>query len=273
VHLFTRMITLLFDGLLLPFGSQRLLALLVMSALTGALLALLFKTTSDQQKIRRSRDRFKARVLEMRLYPDDIVLITRAFWGAIASQGTYLRVALKPILIVLVVAVPVFIQLEARFAHAPLSPGEQALVTATLKPGLDPTDTPATLTADHALAVEAAPLRVPATREIVWRMNVAERADAALTVRVLEKPYRFPVSTERNTRVIGRERAAHGVIDALIHPGLPPVPGDSPVASVRVSYPEDSYRLFGANMNWLVVFLIGSFVGAVLPAWILRIQL
>jgi uncharacterized membrane protein (DUF106 family) len=273
LHAFSRILTLLFDGLLLPFGAHRLAGLLVVSALSGAALALLFRATSDQARIRRARDVFKARVLEMRLYPDDFALITRALLGALASQLTYLRIALKPILVVLVAAIPMFLQLEARFAAAPLRAGERALVTATLKEGLDAHAVPASLSAEGSIRVDPLPVRVPATREIVWRTSVLGPGDAALALTVYDRPYRFDVHTSAGTGVIGRSRAAHGLADPLLHPGLPGIPADSPVAALRIGYPDESYRLFGRRMGWLAVFLIGSFVGAVLPAWFLRIQL
>ncbi|HEX5131832.1 MAG TPA: hypothetical protein VFX92_05020 [Candidatus Krumholzibacteria bacterium] len=273
MHLVSRILTLLFDGLLLPFGSHRLVALLVLSVVSGAAFAILFKATSNQDGIRRARDVFKARVLEMRIYPDDIVQITRALLGALASQGTYLRVALKPILIVLVVALPVFIQIEARFAHAPLRAGDRTLVTATLKEGLDPVKVPSALTASTSIDAEPESVRIPATREVVWRAGILDAGTGNVTVTVYDRPYTIPVALERNTSVIGTRRAAHGFADALLHPGLPVIPADSPIAHLRIAYPEATYRLAGTTMNWLVVFLIGSFVGALLPAWILRIQL
>ena len=273
MHSLSRILTFVFDGLVLPFGSHRLLALFVLSALAGAGLAFLFRATSDQARIRRARDVFKARVLEMRIYPDDFVLISKALAGALASQLTYLRVALKPILIVLVVALPVYFQLEARFAAAPLSPGDRALVTVTLKEGLDVRTVPSTLTANGRIEVDPRPVRVAATREVVWRTSVAEAGTSGLVLTVFDRPYEFSVRASRGSGVIGRARSAHGVGDALIHPGLPAIPDDSPVAALRVGYADASYRFMGRRMGWLSVFLIGSFVGALVPAWLLRIQL
>jgi hypothetical protein len=262
-----------FDGLVLPFGTHRLAALLFVSALTGALLALLFRATSNQDGIRRSRNIFKARVLEMRIYPDDAVLIARALGGALAAQGNYLRVALKPILIVLVVALPIFFQLEARYAPAPLRAGERTLVTVTLKEGLDPLGVPATLAGTDGIRVEPGPLRIPATREVVWRADVSGKHDEKLTATVYDLAYVFGARASQTSRVIGESRTAHAFADALIHPGLPPIPADSPIARVQIRYADASYHLFGHPMGWLAVFLIGSFVGAVIPSMILRIQL
>src|SRR5262245_66341456 len=92
----TGIITKVVDVMLMPFGSHRVAGLIVFSMLTGAALTLLYRALADENAIRRTRDVFKARVLEMRLYPDDMVLIFRALGGAIAEPGSYLKVAANP---------------------------------------------------------------------------------------------------------------------------------------------------------------------------------
>jgi hypothetical protein len=269
----SRIITFLFDGLFLPFGSHRTAALVVVSAVSGAALAILYKATSNQERIRRTRDVFKARILEMRLYPDDIVLITRALFGAIASQGSYLRVALKPIVVVLVVALPMFFQIEARFAPKPLTPPNHFLVTATLAPGVDVRGGDVTLTGTPGVDVDSRPVRAVASREIVWRVNVVSTGKQRLTVSGYGSTYQFPLVTQQRASAIGGSRSAHAFADPLVHPGLPPIPRNSPVAAVHVGYDADRYTVLGKRMGWLATFLVASLVGAILPAWILRIQM
>ena len=58
-----------------------------------------------------------------------------------------------------------------------------------------------------------------------------------------------------------------------MHAGLSSLPAQSALASIRVTYPEASYRVLGLRLGWLGVFLLGSLVGAVVPAWLLRIQM
>lgn len=268
----SRIFTLLFDGLVAPFGSHRTAALVVLSLVSGAALALLYKATSDQERIKRAREVFKARILEMRLYPDDIVLITRALWGAIASQGTYLRIALKPIVIVLVVALPLFFQLEARFAPAPITPQERFLVTTTLAPGMDVRGGEVSLKASDGLAVDPKPVRALASREIVWRVTAHDHGDQSLTLSAFGSTYRIPVVTTARAGTIGTRRS-RSFADALLHPGLPPIPRNSPIAAVHIGYADDDYTVLGHRGGWLAVFLVASLVGAILPAWVFRIQM
>ena len=192
--------------------------------------------------------------------------------GALATQGDYFRAAGKPILILAVVALPVFFQIESRFAARPLYFDERTLVTATLKPGLDARAVPVSLAGTQNIVVEPGPLRVRATREIVWRVGPASTGTQELTARAYDVDYRFPVTAGSTSRALGRERST-GAWDALMHAGLPPLPNQSALQSIRVDYPDASYVVFGRHLGWLTVFLLGSFVGAALPAWLLRIQM
>jgi hypothetical protein len=268
-----RLITLFFDALVLPFGEHRAAALVALSIGSGAVFALVFRATSQPEPIRRARKRFQARVLEMRLYPDDVVLLVRALGGALVTQLEYFRAAAKPIVILAVLALPSFFQIEARFAGRPLHANERTLVTATLKPGLDPRAVPATLGSTDGLAVDPRPVRVRATREIVWRVEAKDAGEHELTARVYDKDYRFPLRANSGGRALGRERRADGGWDSFVHAGLPSIPDDSAIESIRVAYPDASYRVLGARLGWLSVFLAGSLLGAVVPAWILRIQM
>lgn len=265
----TAVITRVVDVLVLPFGSHRTAGLIVLSMLTGAALTLLYRALADENAIRRTREVFKARVLEMRLYPDDMVLILKALGGAIAAQGSYLRAAAKPILIVALVAVPFFLQLEARYARAPLSPGENTTITARLKKGLDVRVVPSALTGG---SVDSRSVRAPASRDISWRVN-ATTGRNPLELKVYDQTYRFDVCAHQDGRAIGHERRARSVMGSLTEIGLPRIGNDSPIESVSIAYPHASYSVFGKRMSWLLVFALGSLLGASIPAVMLRVAL
>lgn len=267
-----RVITVLFDAVSLPFGSRRALALVMLSVVSGAAFALLFRFTSKPAAIRRARDRFQARVLEMRLYPDDPVLLARAFAGALTTQGSYLRATAKPIFILLLVALPVYFQLESRFARRPLRANERALVTMTLKPGLDVRAVPVSLAGSEEIAVESRSVRAPAAREIVWRIEPKARGQHQLVARAYDLAYHFPVQAEENARALGSKRST-STWDSFQHAGLPSIPPPAAFQSLRVSYPEASYRVLGARFGWFSLFLLGSLVGALIPVVLLKIQM
>jgi len=82
-------------------------------------------------------------------------------------------------------------------------------------------------------------------------------------LRTYDLAYAFDVAASPSCRVIGHERRAHSFLDAIVRPaGLPAFAPDSPLATVRVSYPDAHYRVAGARVSWLAIFLVGTLVGA-----------
>lgn len=271
IHGLASAITRLFDILLMPFGDHRSAALIGISLLSGVAMIYIFKATSNQSEIKRARDLFKARILEMRLYQDDLVLIFKALWGAIASNGVYLKVSLKPILVLVAFVVLIFIQLDARYGVAPLQSGDTALLTVELADGADVMSVPTSIHTDDGLSVQAVPVRVPSERTIHWRLHVDNKGDHTVRIQAYEGTYDLPVTAAWSNDTIGRSRT-RSAANAFLHPGLPPLPGNAPIAAVHLTYPGRDYSLFGWQTHWLIVFIICSFVGALIPKFLFNIE-
>lgn len=273
VHALSNVLTTIFDVLVLPFGSNRNLALWSLSLLTGVALIFLFKATSNQDRIKATRDAFKARILEMRIYQDDIILIFKALGGALWTNVTYLRASLWPIVVLLVVALPVFVQLDERYGRTHLDAGDTAMLTVTLKDGVDPMTTPVVLDGGTAVSVDSPPVRVPAQREINWRIKVNQPGRHPFKVTVYDTAYEFPVSAEESNAAIGYTRTANSVADPFLHPGLPAIPKNSAVQSVHLTYPERDYWLAVWKAPWWVVFLVVVSLGAIIPKFLFGIEI
>jgi len=271
VHAFSNMITTMFDLLVVPFGDHRTAALVGLSLLCGVAMIFIFKATSDQAAIKRARDLFKARILEMRLYQDDLVLIFKALWGAIASNGAYLRVSLKPILVLVAFVIVVFVQLDERYGVAPLETGGTTLLTVTMSEGADVMTVPTTVEPPEGVILDAAPVRAPATGEISWRLRIQSAGEHVVRIQAYEGVYELPVTVEPRNQTIGRQRT-RSAANAFLHPGLPTLPRNAPIDAVRLTYPSASYSLFGWRTHWIVVFILCSFVGALIPKFIFNIE-
>jgi hypothetical protein len=273
VHGFTQILTKLFDVLVMPFGNERTLALAVLSLLTGVALIFLFKATSDQKKIKATRDRFKARILEMRIYQNDIVLIHRALFAALWTNLVYLRVSLKPIVVLLLFVFGIFVQFDERYGRRHLEASDHALLSVTLAEGNDPKAVDFDLEVDGGLVVDSRPVRSSATRQIHWRLVANEPGTHEMNVKVGGSDYRVPVRAEVTNGVIGHRRTAGSFFDPLLYPSLPKIPSDSPLQAVELHYPSTEYELFGWGTHWLVVFIIFSFVGALIPKFLFKIEI
>ena len=78
---FLTLVNQLFDLIFFPFRSLNpMVGLTVVSFLTGILMVLVFRTTSNQAGIKQVKERIKAHLLAIRLFQDqlDVVLRTHA---------------------------------------------------------------------------------------------------------------------------------------------------------------------------------------------------
>ena len=273
IYFFSQIVTRLFDVIVVPFGDHRTVALSVISLLTGVAMIFVFKATSNQRRIKETRDRFKARILEMRLYQDDIVLIHKALFAALATNLTYLRASIKPILVLVAFVFVIFIQLDERYGRRALEPGEKALLSVTLKDGLDPMRVPVDLAMGEGLSTDSRPVRSGAERQIFWRIRADQPGTHDIDIEVYDKNYRFPVRAERSNATLGHVRVALSWSNVLLFPSLPRIPAESPIKKVELRYPRATYPLLVWKTHWLVVFIVFSFIGALIPKFLFGIQI
>jgi hypothetical protein len=267
-------ITKFFDVLLLPFGqTHQTLALVALSLLTGIGMAYVFKLTSNQKRIKVAKDRFKARVLEMRIYQDDPVLILSGFFGAMKMNLFYLSTVLKPFFILILPVVIVFMQMDERFSRYNLDKGETTLLTVTLKEGFDPISADVSLACGDGVVEDSKPVRIRDSREIDWRLRVVDAGAHEMTLSAGDHSYSFPLVADPAYRMIGHTKSASSFIEPLLHPALPPTPKDGPFQRVAIHYPGRSYSLFGWHTHWIVIFLFYSLLGALALKFLLKIEI
>lgn len=256
-------ITHIVDVLVLPFGrTHHTLQLVWLSVLTGIGMAYVFKITSSQKTIKRTKDRLKARILEMRLYQDDPVLIFRGLGGALEYNFAYLGTIFVPFLIMVVPVAIVFTQLDQRYSRSYLTPGETALLSVQLKEGLDPFETAVEVHIEGGATPRGKPVRDAVTRETDWQILVDAGGMPQVTLYAKGASYSFPLVAESTYRMIGNERRATALFEPLLHPGLPPIPPESPFQRIRVEYPPASHWLLGWHVHWIVIFLFYSVLAA-----------
>lgn len=270
----SHILTAMLDVLVVPFGDHRDAALLGVSLVSGVLLIFLFKAVSDQERVRRARDRVSARILEIRLYQDDPILVLRALGGVMTGNLGYLRSAFKPIVILAVVAIAFYIQLDARYGRGPLDPGQHTVVGVTLGEGLDVNSVGVRARVDGGGAtIDAPPVRVAAEGAVYFRVRIGGPGDPVLALSAMDTEVRVPLVTTRSNAPIGHHRRARSGSDVLLHPGLAELPKDSPIAAIDVDYPRVQYSVLGWHTHWIVVFLIGSMVGALIPKFLFGIEI
>lgn len=258
-------------GVLAPFSP--VVALWIISAVTGVLMLLIWRYTSNQAAIADVRRKISAHLLSTRLFKDDLSVTFRAqrqiIWQAIRLLGHSVR----PMLIMMVPFVLVMVQIGLRYEYRPAVHGQAVRVKATLK------KPDAALAAGSVLRLPGGlrmdphdPCRISALRTVDWRLtpevpgifllNFGEGAD------VVSMPLLVGTGFHRVSRIRGG-----GFWDRLLYSGEDGIPESSAFESIEIFYPTRSTPIFGCDVHWLISLLILSIVFALVFKPVLKVHI
>jgi hypothetical protein len=257
-----------------PFENRDPIWLMLwLSVLTAVLVLLVYKYLSSQEAIRAAKDRVRSHILEIRLFQDDPVLMGRAVRAALRANLTYLRLNMRPFLIVFAPLFLLLVQMEARFGYRPLLPNESAVIRSVWRStvAVDQGPSPSLIPGD-GLTLQSPPVRIRERNEIDWKIRadrmgtngfVLETTTHSLPLQVLVSEGLLPISP-RNVR--------QGSLDGIWHPASQPLPPEGDLLSVEVGYPRRDFHLLGAKMHWIWPFLILSLLAGYLLKGVFRVQ-
>lgn len=231
------------------------------SWLAGIFLVWVFGKVSNQDAIRRTRDRLSGELIGLRLFKDDLRVFFGIQFQVLMWTFRYLRHSLVPMLILMVPTIMILIQLNYHYGVRPLRVGEQAVVkvklrdAAALAQGAD-----LTLTAPENLKVETDGVRIPELTEVCWRVRGVS-------------PGRFDLTVSRGSEKVTKQAAVGGWLEgvssvrtgedwftSLLYPGEAPIPSQSSFASIEILYPKLDISIWGKHVDWLILFLVVSLV-------------
>ena len=240
----------------LPVG----LGLTLLSAICGVLMMVAFRYTSNQTAIGRARDKMTANLLALKLFKDDLGVAFRCQRRLFGALLYWQWLMLKPIFILIVLLLPVFAQMGLRYQWRPLRPGERTYIRLHLS-AADAKTPDVKLEACPGLTDVVGP--VAGEGELVWRARAGElgrymlRFDADGTV--VEKELVVGEGLQR----VSAERPGRRWTAQILHPAESPLPSDSAVKSIAISYAGVDSWIYGANW-WILYFFVISMVSALL---------
>ena len=124
----------LFDAALAPFsGLHPLVGITLISLIFGVVMLLVFKKTSNQDKLAAVKRKIHAGLFEIRLFNDDFGAIMRAQGDILRHNLSYFGLSLVPLAWMIVPLVLVIAQLQFHYGYQGLEPGAQALVKVELE--------------------------------------------------------------------------------------------------------------------------------------------
>jgi len=149
-------------------------SLAVFSAIWGALAVIVFRRFTNRKAIRADLNRIYARLLEIRLYSDELSLVWQAQKSLIVDNLKFLARIAPAVLIMAVPFALLYPQLDAIYGTMPLQIGHTATVTFS--------GNSATLQTPEGIKIETEPVKDSAENQISWRIRPVSPVHGALIV-------------------------------------------------------------------------------------------
>ncbi len=256
-------------------GCPPLVPLVVLSALLGVVMAVVFRFTSPQQRLRRVADLSRAEVLAIKLFKDEPRVMFAALGRLLCHSGLRLWYSLPPLVVMVAPFTLLLAHLAVWYEHQPLAIGEPAIVELQLAESAWTSSRDVNLEAPSTIIIETEPLRDDQLRSISWRIRASESTSAELHWQLgdqrVDKQVVIADPTEA-FRPVSVRRAGPGWWDRLLHPGEPAFNVDDPVRGIEINYRERSTPLFGWDVPWWATLLVVSIVSALVVRPLVKVQ-
>ncbi|NLX94576.1 MAG: protease inhibitor I42 family protein [Rhodopirellula sp.] len=231
------------------------------AAVTGLMLLLVFKYTSNQRAIKRARDDIRAHRLGRKLFKQNASAAFRTQGRIIAAAFRLLALAVPPTLVMVVPVLLLWGQMALWYQSRPLRVGEEAVVSLELNGDIGDAWPEMRLRPTDAAEVTAGPVRMFSQGEVCWSIRARKSGYHRLVIDVEGRPYEKELAVGNGYMQVSAVRPAWCWTDILLYPAERPFSPESPVQSIRIDYPRRDSWTSGAD-RWAIYWFAASLVAA-----------
>jgi hypothetical protein len=244
----------------------------LVAAVTGVLMLVVFKHTSNQRAIKRARATIKANLLALSLFKDSAAVSLRSQGRVLLGAGQLLMLAIIPMLVMLVPMCLLLGQLALWYQARPLRVDEEAVVTLTMSDGAGDATATAHLAANSEFAITVGPVRVPNKHMVCWNVQARQPGNHRLTFEMAGQQFEKEFVAGDGFMPVSLERPGWAWSQALLHPRESPFPPDSPVQGIEIDYPQRQGFTCGSR-TWVIYWFVASMVAAFAAKPFLKVSL
>jgi hypothetical protein len=241
------------------------------AAVTGVVLLVFFKYTSNQRAIKRVRNDIDANLLALKLFKDSARATVRAQGRLLLGAGRLFVLALLPTAVMALPVTLILGQLSLWYQQRPLRVGEEAVVTLALNGDASTPLPEVSLRPTDAAETTVGPVRVFSKREVCWNIRARESGYHRLAFQVGDREADKELAVGDGFLRVSARRPAWVWSEALMHPAEMPFPPESPVRSIEISYPARSSWTCGTD-RWIIYWFAVSLVAAFCFRRVLRVN-
>jgi hypothetical protein len=237
----------------------------------GLLMVIVFGYASDQKAIHVAKDHLKAHLLALRLFQDQIPVVLRSYGQIVLATGSYLRLAFKPLLWVILPLTIFAVQADRYLGSMPLEEGQTFLVKARVT-NSDVLNY-ASLQLPNGLAITAPAVHVPAENEVVWRVLAQGKGNYEVKVQVSDQTCSKNVMVASGLHRLSSIRLRGEFWRRMFFSGESALPESGMIRTIEVQYPERHIAFAGVAWSWIWLFFVLSLLAGFLFKSILGIEI
>lgn len=237
--------------------------LVLLSLVSTVLLLFVFKKVSNQEAIKLHKDKIFGNFLEIAIYRDQ-------FRRSVICQGKvmkhnllYLKAIGTPLMIIMLPMILVCLQLEYRLGYQVLKPGTAFIIEAEVAqdpamPSAELLDT-LTISTSESIALESPAMRIPSSGQIFWQARVitADTTNAiSISLPGSPKPVIKNLAVNKQTSRFTPESRQMNSLWDIITSGEDPIPAESGINSIRVTYAPAEYPFFQWTFSPIIYFFL-----------------
>lgn len=258
------LVTFLFDAAFRPLErGPGWLALVVSGGVLAILGLLVYRFTSNQPAIRRTKSRIKAELLAIKLFRDEPGVIVAALATALKGSAALLMHSAAPLLVMIVPFVLILAQLAGRYQWRPVEVGEPIVVCVGFRDGVDLLADPPRLEGGAGVSIEGPAVRIPSERRAFWRARAKEAGDHGLNVVMAGRSVSKSLTAGTGMAAVSPKRVGAARWEQVLYPGEEAIPGREAIEWVAIDYPPRESWFCGSTV-WVLWLMGVSYVWAVL---------
>ena len=257
-------ITRVFDIILYPFSFiNEFWGILFLSILMSFVVLWIYKWVSSPRLIRAAKDQIKANILAIRIYKDSGKVIGISFLKSLMYTFKYFGLNLLPLLIIIPILFPVFVQMDSRYGLRPFEVGEEIVIKAAFsgnpfdlgvqlqdsenfKPKMNPVFINAYKDADRTKPI----------KEANWKMAAGRPGITKIKIEVQDKVFDKDLIIGASRQVLSNKKMEASSLEHFLYPAEKLLEGSNELKYISIRYPGKSISFAGITAHWLVFNLI-----------------
>lgn len=252
-----------FNLIVSPFRDiDPLWSLALFSLLLAILMLVIFRYTSNQAKIRETKNRIRAYIYELRLFKDELGIVLSAQKNVFIQNMKYMKYALKPLIFMIIPLGLFLIQLDSLYGHKPLDTNESTIVSLKLDQNSEIPEN-ISVKSDGGLSIETPPLKIIQDKQIDWRIKANELGQHDLIFNVGNEQYKKNVFVgEQGITRVAPTASTPNFWNNLLYPAAEPLAKSGIVKEIHVDYDRNSINVYKWQLDWIVIIFVLSIIFA-----------